>query len=364
MPYIDFPMPEYPCREDMWDKLKAETRPIMVYGMGNGADKLFSRFEKYGIAPKEIFASDGFVRGHSFRGMKVKSFSEIKQEYRDFVIVVSFASSRPEVLDIFGSIDKEYDVYFPDMPVAGEEYFDREFYNNNYKEMLSSLDALFDEESKACFRAVISYKLTGKLKYLMSAYSERNGCYGLLDKNTVGEIVDVGAYNGDTLREALSAFPELRSAICIEPDPRNFKKLKAYAETLTDIDVKAVNAAAWCENGEGVFSSSGNRNSTITATVSHQHKDVTLKRVRVDFLTSCADLVKYDVEGAEREALAGTSSLIEAKRPTLLVSLYHRSADIFELTNYIRRKYPFYRLYLRRTLCVPAWEIDLIAVSN
>ena len=73
MPYIISPLPEYPVETDMWDKLKNEKRPIMVYGMGNGADKLFDRFLLYGIEVKEVFASDGFVRGHSYRGYKVKS---------------------------------------------------------------------------------------------------------------------------------------------------------------------------------------------------------------------------------------------------------------------------------------------------
>ena len=45
----EYTMPEYPCISDMWDVLAEERRPIVVYGMGNGADKLLSRFEKYNI---------------------------------------------------------------------------------------------------------------------------------------------------------------------------------------------------------------------------------------------------------------------------------------------------------------------------
>ena len=70
-------LPEYPVESDMWDTLASETRPIVVYGMGNGADKLIERFDKYGIKISDIFASDGFVRGHFFRGFRVMSFSEI-----------------------------------------------------------------------------------------------------------------------------------------------------------------------------------------------------------------------------------------------------------------------------------------------
>ena len=75
------------------------------------------------------------------------------------------------------------------------------------------------------------------------------------------------------------------------------------------------------------------------------------------------DYIKYDVEGAEREALTGSHEVILRDRPTLLISLYHRSRDIFELINIVKEKYPDYKLYLRRLKCLPAWEIDLIAVK-
>jgi FkbM family methyltransferase len=296
--------------------------------------------------------------------MKVRSFSEIKNEYDDFVIVVSFASSRAEVLDIFREIDKDYDVYFPDMPVAGEEYFDRKFYNAHYDEIAMAYDALADEASKACFKAVINYKLSGKLQYLLGAYSDKEDIYSLVRRDKIKKIIDAGAYNGDTLREAVEFFPRLKSACCIEADPRNFKKLDAFCKSLENIQAKAVNAAAWSENGAGAFSASGNRNSSVNATSSFEHKTISLDTVRIDSIADSADYIKYDVEGAEREALIGTDAIIKSDRPALLVSLYHRSEDIYSLINYIKSEYPFYKLYLRRTLCVPAWEIDLIAVPD
>ena len=125
-------LPKYPCEADVWDILAAESRPIVVYGMGNGADKLLARFEAYGLEVADFFASDGFVRGHSFHGKRVKSFSEIKEAYGDFVIVLSFASGREEVLSLFRALDADYELYIPDMPVSGEQYFDRAFYNENY----------------------------------------------------------------------------------------------------------------------------------------------------------------------------------------------------------------------------------------
>ncbi|MBR2342829.1 MAG: FkbM family methyltransferase [Clostridia bacterium] len=357
-------LPEYPVKEDMWDILARESRPIVVYGMGNGADKLFLRLEKYGVGVSDVFASDGFVRGHSFRGYRVKTLSEIRESYADFVVLLSFASSRDEVIDMLLEIDGCECMLVPDMPVAGEEYFDREHYNAHYGEILSAYSALADDASREVFAAVVNYKLTGRLSYLMRAVSTKGEMYSLLPREKIARVCDLGAYNGDTVREALEYFPALRAVTALEPDPKNFKRLTRYAEGVEGIDLECVNAAAWSECRGGEFISSGNRNSSVTSTASHEHKDTAVELKTVDCLGINPDYIKYDVEGAELEALLGSGETILRARPSLLVSIYHRSGDIYSITNMLREKYPFYDLYIRRLRCIPAWELNLILIRN
>ena len=365
MPYKNIELPTYPVLSDMWDALQREERPIVVYGMGNGADKLFSRLEKYGVRVSDIFASDGFVRGHSYHGMRVKSFSEIKEEYSDFVILLSFASNREEVLSMLSEINDNYDMLIPDMPVCAEsEYFDREFYNKNYAQILKAYECLEDEASRRSFASVINYKLTGKMQYLLDATCDKNELYSTLTADAVRRIIDVGAYNGDTLLEAKEYFRSLEAALCIEPDPKTYKKLLRAAERLEGVEVKCINAAAWDSEGKTSFLSGANRNSSVSSTASFEHKTVAVPLVSVDSLSFNADYIKYDVEGAEYEALLGSAKTIESCRPQLLVSLYHRSADIFSLVNMLKEKYPFYKAYIRRLRCVPAWELDLILIPT
>ena len=360
MRYIKCSLPEYPVVSDMWDTLAAESRPIVVYGMGNGADKLIERFKKYGIMISDFFASDGFVRGHTFHGMRVKSFSEIKETYPEFVIVLSFASNRAEVIDMLAQIDREYDMYVPDMPVAGEEYFDREFYNANYEKIAAAYELFSDEDSRNAYANIINFKLFGRMSYLMDAYSTKDELYAEIGEREVHTYVDAGAYNGDTAREAIEYFPELSEIVAIEPDPKNFKKLVRFSETVTEPKIATVNSAVWHSSDDGEFSSSGNRNSSISSTTSYEHKETDVSLVSIDSLELVPDFIKYDVEGAELEALIGTRETILAHHPTMLVSLYHRSRDIFEIPTYLGREYPFYRMTLRRLRCLPAWEIDLL----
>ncbi len=348
----------------MWDSLKNEKRPIMVYGMGNGADKLFSRFEKYGISVAEVFASDGFVRGHSFRSYKVRSFSEIKEKYSDFVIVLSFASNREEVIGMLSEIDSRYDMLVPDMPVADEsEYFDRELYNENYKKILSVYESLADEESKNIYAATLNYKLTGRLSYLLDAYTEKTDMYSLIASREIRVMIDGGAYNGDTAREAVEFFPKLSEIFAIEPDKKTFKRLLRYAEECP-VKITPVNAALSDSVGSGEFFSSGNRNSTATATASHEHKTESVELVTVDSLGISPDYIKYDVEGAEYEALLGSLETVKKSKPTLLVSLYHRSRDIYFLPLFLKERLEGYKTYLRRLRSVPAWELNLILIPT
>lgn len=366
MPYKICSLPTYPVNYDMWDTISRDNRPKVVYGMGNGADKLIDRLSLYNVEVADFFASDGFVRGHSFHGKRVKSFSEIKEEYEDFIILVSFGSSREEVIELFINLDREYDLYIPDMPISESVCFDRALYNSSYPKIKMAYDTLFDEESKNTFASIVNYKLTGKLSYLLGAYSTKDEMYSLISSFEIKRYIDAGAYNGDTLMEAIQYFDSLMSAVLIEPDRKNFKKLSKISERLDTLDLTLVNAAVWCDVGDGSFSVSGNRNSSVGATPSYENKSEIISLITIDSLSlESVDYIKYDVEGAEHEALLGSHKTIEKCLPVLLISLYHKSVDLFFLINFMQERYgEKYNFYLRRLRSVPAWDINLILVPK
>ena len=76
------------------------------------------------------------------------------------------------------------------------------------------------------------------------------------------------------------------------------------------------------------------------------------------------DHIKYDVEGSEREALLGSAQTIKAHAPKLLVSLYHRSEDMFALPELVEELNSEYTLYLRRFSYIPAWDLNLYAIKK
>jgi FkbM family methyltransferase len=196
----------------------------------------------------------------------------------------------------------------------------------------------------------------------------------LLHADRFRYVADLGAYTGDSLRELMTYAPGLQGAVAMEPDARTFRRLSRFAQELADAGhgpvIHPVPKGAWSGEGMLTFSGTGNRNASLvsgTDTVQAHAAAVavdTLDAVwdQVMGRDTPVDFIKYDVEGAEAEALRGSYSLILRYAPALLVSVYHRSADLFTLPLLVHQLAPHHALYLRRWDGVPAWDINLYAV--
>lgn len=347
---------------DFWSKISQDKRPVLMYGMGNGADKIISYLEKYGVFVDDFFASDEFVRGHFFHGKKVLKFSEARQKYDDFIILLSFASSLSDVLERFYSLDESFDMYAPDVPVTGNNLFTESFYRENIDKFNYARSLLADDESKRIFDEVVEYKLTAKISHLKNAVSDKLEILNhILNPSSYRICADLGAYNGDTAKEMLYDFANVEKIICLEPDKRNFKKMSAFAESESKLEI--YEAGAWSCDTVLQMDQSGNRNANVFNQSSTKVKDVNMRSLDSVLDKRAVDYIKFDVEGAEREAILGAKKTIESYRPDMLISMYHRSEDLFDLPMLVNSICPEYKLFLRRFEYVPAWDLNLYAVK-
>ena len=187
----------------VWQKLKQTEKPIIMYGMGDGAEKIMKIMESLDIKPKEFMASDEFVRGHSFLGYEVKRLSEIQEMYEDFVIVVCFGSSLPSVTSRLYELAEKYELYAPDVPVVGEGVFDETYISEHGKELQKVRKMLADEKPKEVFDTLINYRLSGDINVLKSCETPLEEAEALLKIGKTETYVDLGAYNGDTVERFL-----------------------------------------------------------------------------------------------------------------------------------------------------------------
>jgi FkbM family methyltransferase len=162
----------------------------------------------------------------------------------------------------------------------------------------------------------------------------------------------------------MSSAKELEKVIAFEPDRRNFRKLSEFAKTVEKPTISAHKLGAWSHSDSLLFDSSGNRNANLSSVGGAKLTEISVDSVDNVARDFSPDYIKYDVEGSEYEALIGSRGTIAAHSPTLLVSLYHRSEDLYKLPILVKELCPDYSLYLRKLPYIPAWDLNLYAVNK
>ena len=352
---------------DVYARLGTQTLPILMYGMGNGAEKVLAALAAHGISVSDFFASDEFVRGQSFMGKKVLSYAAACEKYGDFAVVLGFGSDREEVLQRFAALDRVHGLYAPDVPVAGDEVFDGAFYKEHEAEYAAARAILADAASRAMFDDIMEYRRSGSVRPLLRT----KRCHWSRDARMPRKVrcyADFGAYRGDTVAKMLEAYPGMETVFAMEPDARSFARLQQYCAGLSQ-SVQLACAAAWSEEGVLRFCGAGSRSASLqdaSFALSHTEKATSVPALSADaFLAGAApDFLKFDVEGAEHAALCGAEKTIRTHRPTLLVSAYHRPQDLYDLPRLISSFGVPYRFYLLRDRSVPAWDISYLCTAE
>ncbi len=343
--------------KELWSLLKEETLPIVLYGMGNGADMIIDELEKRKISFSDTFASDGFVRGQLFHGKRVLTLREAEEKYSDFIILMTFAVHDEKMLNFVRSLSEKHRLYSPTVPIAGKGLFDLDYLSENEEKFEKAFSLLADEKSKKVFLDVLNFKISGKTEYLFSCQSEKREVYeSILCLSEDESIVDLGAYDGDTIREFLSfTGGKYNRIFAFEPDEKNFRKLCAKTGNLENLE--RFNLGAWNRKEARLFEKKAGRNSRESA------KGVPVFFDSVDnVVNEPVSFIKMDIEGAELNAIDGARKTIEMFKPKLYVCAYHRNEDFFALPGKILSIRNDYRIYLRHHPYIPAWETNFYCV--
>lgn len=350
-----------------WETLGEDGRPVLLYGTGNGADKIIDACRHYGIALSGVFASDGFVRDREFHGMHVMSYSDAVSCFGDdMVILPAFGTSLPDVMERIAKLCQRHTVIVPEVPLYGGEIFDSAVLRRLSVRIDELGDSLADAMSRELLRDAIMFRMTGELGYLQrcepaaESYGKLLGDFGILT------ALDGGAFRGDSATDMASALPGISCIIACEPDRRSYKKLSEFASDISGkCKVEALECALGDKCGEADYVSSGSRGSGRSG----RGRRASTERIRVLTADSIAqnrriDFIKLDVEGDEEAALDGARRIILRDRPALAVSLYHRTDDIVRLPEAVRALLPESKLFLRRPPCIPMWDLTLYAIPD
>ena len=341
--------------KDIWQSLKETDKPILLYGTGNGADKILAELQRYDVEISGVFASDGFVRERFYKGFKVLSLDKAEDIFKDFLVLFAFGSSRSEVLDNIKRIAAKHPLFAPEVPVCGGEVFNLEYAKKHKEELISVYNMLADDASKRAFFETLLFKLDGNIEHLFACEtSEEEAFSNILKLESGSSFLDLGAYNGDTVLDFIKRVGDFSHITAVEPDKKSFFKLCRNTE---QFDILRINAAVSNECGSIPFSFKSSRGSTVGG-------EESISSVTIDSLCQdkSFDYIKFDVEGKELDAILGGEKTIKKDKPKMLISAYHKSDDYFSIPLAVHRINPEYKIYMRHYPYVPAWDTNFYFV--
>ncbi|MBR2750520.1 MAG: FkbM family methyltransferase [Clostridiales bacterium] len=346
---------------DLWTYLTTAQKPVVLYGTGNGADKILDQLILRNIPVSGVFASSGFVRNRFFRGFPVESYETLHDRLGDMIVLICFGTSRSEVLENIDRIARECETYAPDVPVYGQVLFDQAYHGSHKRSFEKVRDMLSDDISRATFDATIQYKLSGDYKLLRPVerpLSDAAELFAIPDPST---FLDLGAYNGDTVLLYTSLFPQIHNIIAVEPDSRNFRKLQENTRSFFEDTVQYTISylRALVSDHDGITTIDRNKGRGVHETSgSHNTEDLTAATIVTMLQGQKPDLIKLDVEGNELLALEGGRDVIARSRPSLIVSCYHKSEDLLTLPLFLKELVPEYKVYMRHHPHLLCWDTE------
>ena len=343
---------EYP---NVWTALKESALPIVLYGMGNGADKVLDEFEKRGIKAGGVMASDDFCRYQDFRGFTVMKQSDFEKRYGDFIIALCFGSSLPDVTAHIYDVAQRHTVLVPNVPVAGNTLVDDSFIEQHRAGIGRAYTLLADEKSKAVYKGALDFYYTGRPGYLKAIESGKDEVFNEILRLKDEKYLDLGAYRGDTVDEFLKYTDGYGHITAVEPNPKNYHKLIRH---IGDIgSAEAINAAISDTQGTMRISKKAGRMPVLG-----DENGIEVPVMTVDDIDCSPTYIKADIEGSESAMLRGATRTLRELRPKLNLAAYHRSEDLFSLILQLHDIDPDYKIYLRKHPYIPCWDLNIYAV--
>lgn len=348
MSKLDWSYREQTKRDQIIQKLKNDSLPVVIYGTG-----------KFGIAVAEMLMNNDIeilcfldkdeywyegktkvVYDKTISCVNRLELSVRKEKFNLLLGMIDYSLLEP--------LKKEYKkcniIEYLD---AFEAHIMNDTFLSDNKEKLECLyHQLQDQESKDVMEAYLYARLTGDVSVLSKLCHNEKYLYDweLLEISKEDIFIDGGAYIGDSILEIKDFIGTLpKDVFAFEPDEKNLIKLLCNFSVDDLIHIHAVPAGLFEKDGEMHFLESGTLGSKIS-----DEGDVSIKVVGIDDheILKNVSAIKLDIEGSELAALKGAYNLIKANKPKLAICIYHKNEDIIEIYDYLKQF--GYRFYLRQ----------------
>jgi len=336
-----------------------------IYGYGEYAKQLLKVLYRIGLKPKAIF--DKYKYGEKdiyFGEISKLSASDLSLDFPILITILGYPEIEKELFSLgFMKLIGATEIFniFPEAlkKLVNDKFMWRkqpESFLITKQDSEKINDLLTDKKSKETFKNLILFRKTGSARYYLNPEDYR--MYFPFDicelyKYKEKRILDIGAYDGDTLTDFFTRYKdEIKKYICIEANKKNISKL-----------LERINKERKLKYGkiEVIFGAVGidlNKKNILmddngSASSIKNNNPVKIKKEKVPVLDLLKiakkfkpNIIKMDIEGCDMSALSQLKDFISRDLPTLALSAYHNPKDLWEMPLYLdlitNGKYYFY----------------------
>lgn len=323
----------------------------ILFGTEALGRKTLLRFRKAGIRISALSDNDKNKWGKAIDGIPVIPPHDIRKHPNVPVIITS-----KYVKDIDKQLRDEsvrHVVPHYILNVIFPRLFPDVFYSYAFKTILNgrakairAYGMLSDRKSKNLFLALMDFMISLEAQKVPSIEGDQYFPKELPLLDDFETYIDVGAFDGDTLKEFLHRQGRrFRKYIALEPDKASFSKLSGKIPGRYKKKISALCLAASSKNGFITFTCLGREDSFISTGGKDKVRTVTIDKLcHGEKVTS----IKIDVEGHETDVLRGSAGILKRWKPKLAVCVYHLPKHLWEIPIQIARINPEYRRYYLR----------------
>jgi FkbM family methyltransferase len=289
---------------------------------------------------------DDFTRVQRSRKKSVLSIDEVP---KDSIILCASTGSPLEVkntLDAKGYTNFNYLSFYrySKLPLVAPPFildFEDNF-RENREEYAYLYDLLEDAESKEVFTKVLNFKISFDLDFMQGFTNNHEEQY--FDKEIIPEIKDIcfldgGAYVGDTIPQIIKNFSDYKKIYAIEPNNLHINIAKRDFGDAKNIEFINCGLGS-CEKLTPSKMEENQNN------CDHNYQATNINTID-NIVKEKVDFIKLDIEGAEQDAIDGAKETIKKYKPILVICIYHKAEDWYEIPRKILAIENDYKVYLR-----------------
>ena len=153
-------------------------------------------------------------------------------------------------------------------------------------------------------------------------------------------FVDGGGYTGDTSRRLIQKYPDFKKIYFIEPIEQNIKVARRELHQYKNIEFLRLGLS----NKKGIL----DFNDEKSFSTFHNKHGEKVEIDRIDnIIDGRVDYIKFDIEGAEQDAIEGARYNIKKYKPILAICIYHKAEDWYMVPKKVFEINPDYNIYIR-----------------